>query len=243
MSPYDGSDRPGRRNRGAVGPWVPLIMTVAVATIGFAAWVWSERDNDEDEDDHHRRRCRGEEKNYPPPAPSYSTEVRPGEQGYSTVSRSVPIDDNSSYVARMSGALKRTPSPQQFLEGASRTVSAGITAAGAAVGNALSSIREEDKNAYKDHKTWSEEAEARKTSGPAVPATAKSVAKAVASSGKKTKVAVVVSADADLDGVDDGLDYSQTHAVSVLLHFSYIYSNTAKVYPITSSSKHRVLPH
>lgn len=214
MSPYDGGDRPGRRNRGAVGPWVPLIMTVAVATIGFAAWVWSERDDDEDEVDNHRRRRHDEHRDYPPPAPTYSTEVRPGEAGYGTASRSAPGEDNAGWGSRMSGALRRTPSPQQFLEGASRTVSAGITAAGAAVGNALSSIREEDKNAFKDHKTWEEEAEARKASGSVLPATAKSVAKAAAHSGKKMRVAVVVSADADLDGEDDGLDYSLTHAVS-----------------------------
>ena len=214
MSPYDGGDRPGRRNRGAVGPWVPLIMTVAVATIGFAAWVWSERDDDEDEVENHRRLRPDGQRDYQPPAPSYSTEVRPGEAGYGTASRSAPVEDNAGWGSRMSGALRRTPSPQQFLEGASRTVSAGITAAGAAVGNALSSIREEDKNAFKDHKTWEEEAEARKASGSVLPATAKSVAKAAAHSGKKTKVAIVVSADADLDGEDDGLDYSQTHAVS-----------------------------
>ena len=213
MSPYDGPDRPGRRNRGAIGPWMPLIMTVAVATVGFAAWVWSERDDDEDENDYRRRR-RDNGANYPPPAPSYHTDLPAGEQGYGTTSRNAPVEESSSFVAR---TLKRTPSPQQFLEGASRTVSAGITAAGAVVGNALSSIREEDKNAYTDHKTWSEEAEARKASSQQVSSvTAKSVGKAATNSSKKIKVAVVVSADADLDGVDDGLDYSQTHAVWTL---------------------------
>jgi hypothetical protein len=121
----------------------------------------------------------------------------------------------------MSGALRRTPSPQQFLEGATRTVSAGITAAGAAVGNVLGSIKEEDKAAYKEHNAWEEEAEARKrpeaSRSVVSPETAKSAVSRAAPSatrGKKLKVAVVVSADADLDGVDDGLDYSQTHAVS-----------------------------
>ncbi len=227
MSPYDGSDRSGRRNRNALSPWMPLIATVAVATVGLAAWVWSEREDDDD-DDHHRRRRRDrgekgdrgvghDDRSYPGPAPNYATDVRPGEDGYGTTSRSALNDDSYNWGARMSGALKRTPSPQQFLEGATRTVSAGISAAGQAVGNALSSIREEDKNAYRDHQTWSEEAEKRRASGPVLPATAKSVAVAAASSGKKLKVAVVVSADADLDGADDGLDYSQTHA-SILSH-------------------------
>lgn len=196
---------------------MPLILTVAVATIGFATWVWSERDDDDEDKGDYRRRKDGRRDDYRDPQgppPTY-TDPRSGEQGYSAPPRQV--DEPSSYVAR---ALKRTPSPQQFLEGASRTVSAGITAAGAAVGNALSSIREEDKNAYKDHKTWSEEAEARGAgTGPTISSVqTKSVAaagKGASNSGKKTKVAVVVSADADLDGVDDGLDYSQTHAVSI----------------------------
>jgi hypothetical protein len=195
---------------------MPLILTVAVATIGFATWVWSERDDDDEEDGGYRRR-RDDYGDSQGPPPTYS-DPRPAEQGYGTSARHA--DEPSSYVARMSGALKRTPSPQQFLEGATRTVSAGITAAGAVVGNALSSIREEDKNAYKDHKTWSEEAEARGAGdSPKVsPAQSKGAAtarKGASSQEKKIKVAVVVSADADLDGVDDGLDYSQTHAVCI----------------------------
>ncbi|KFZ08372.1 hypothetical protein V502_09383 [Pseudogymnoascus sp. VKM F-4520 (FW-2644)] len=224
MPPHDGYDRPSRRNRGAVGHWMPLILTVAVATIGFATWVWSERDDDDEDKDDRRRRRDGRRDDYRDPQgppPTYS-DPRSGEQGYGAPPRHA--EEPSSYVAR---ALKRTPSPQQFLEGASRTVSAGITAAGAAVGNALSSIREEDKNAYKDHKTWSEEAEARGAgASPTIsPVQTKSVTaagKGASNNGKKIKVAVVVSADADLDGVDDGLDYSQTHA-SIL---SYLPTST-----------------
>ena len=63
----------------------------------------------------------------------------------------------------MSGALRRTPSPHQLLGNAGKTVAAGVAAAGAAVGSALASIREDDKNAYADHETWSEEADAKKT--------------------------------------------------------------------------------
>lgn len=246
MSPYDGYDRPSRRNRGAIGHWIPLILTVAVATAGFAAWVWSERDDDDDEADDYRRRRHDDGSLAGAPAPVYG-ELRPGEQGYGTAARNV--DEPSSYMARMSGALRRTPSPQQFLEGATRTVSAGITAAGAAVGNALSSIREEDKNAYKDHKTWSEEAEARRSGpspkiAPAQPAIKPSDQKPAASSGKKIKVAVVVSADADLDGVDDGLDYSQTHAVRTYAAQPLrMISNITAVYLVLPPTKYRLLPH
>lgn len=226
---------------------MPLILTVAVATIGFATWVWSERDDDDEDKDDHRRRRDGRRDDYRDPQgppPTYS-DPRSGEQGYGAPPRHA--EEPSSYVAR---ALKRTPSPQQFLEGASRTVSAGITAAGAAVGNALSSIREEDKNAYKDHKTWSEEAEARGAgASPTIsPVQTKSVTaagKGASNNGKKIKVAVVVSADADLDGVDDGLDYSQTHAVRIhparaKMHF-FVYLTIVAVDIILPATQHRLL--
>ena len=51
--------------------------------------------------------------------------------------------EDASIMGRMSGALRRTPSPQQILDGASKKVVAGVSAAGAAVTGALSSIIEE----------------------------------------------------------------------------------------------------
>ena len=66
-------------------------------------------------------------------------------------------------MARMQGALRRTPSPQQIFDGASKRVVAGVTAAGAFVGGALTSIREDNKGEgdYEDHSRWSEEAQTR----------------------------------------------------------------------------------
>jgi hypothetical protein len=224
-------DRPGRgnRQRNALSPWVPLILTVTAATIGLAAWVWSER-KDDDEDDYPRDDYQHNRRHEPAPSsipPPYG-DLRQGEMGYGTTAP-VSAEESSSYMARMSGALRRTPSPQQFFDTATRTVSAGMAAAGAVVGSALSSIREEDKNAYKDHKTWSEEAEARQAGGSpktrAASGTAKSAIQKGAAGGRRQTVAIVVSADNDLDGVDDGADYSQTHAVSnfsVLAFFSII---------------------
>jgi hypothetical protein len=97
----------------------------------------------------------------------------------------------------MSGALRRTPSPQQFFDSTGKTVAAGVAAAGAAVGKALASIREEDK-AYAEN-PWQEEADAKKDRGPA-------------SSGRRRKtVAIVVSADAEVSDLnDDG-----THELAV----------------------------
>ncbi|RMJ11079.1 hypothetical protein CDV36_009291 [Fusarium kuroshium] len=47
MSPDHGSSR----RRGVWSHWVPLAVTLTVATVGVAAWVWSQR-KDEDEDEH-----------------------------------------------------------------------------------------------------------------------------------------------------------------------------------------------
>jgi hypothetical protein len=206
-------DQRARRNspaRSGLGHWIPLALTVAVATVGIAAWIWSER-QDDDEDEGPGGYPVPRQGGPRPDPPDYGP-LRPGETAYGTTARP---EESSSYMARMSGALKRTPSPQQFIEGASRTVVAGVTAAGAVVGNALSSIREEDKHAYTDHKTWSEEAESRAvgpSSGPQRTLPSQG-------GGRRKTVAVVVSSDADNDGVDDGEDYEELHAVR--LHTSY----------------------
>jgi hypothetical protein len=262
---YDRYERTTRRSalagprRSGLGHWIPFALTIAVATVGLAAWIWSERHEDDEEEDDPNRPPKPEG-NYPPasypqgdyppsgyppgsyppgsfppggyppnnypgsfppppgsfPVPPVYGEVRQGESAYGTTAQ--PSDGSSSYVARMSGALKRAPSPQEIFDNAARTVTAGVGAVGAVVGSALSSIREEDKNAFKDHKTWSEEAELRKTgaSTGAASTTSKTLPQrqsASASNVKRRTVAVVISADADGDGLDDGGDYHTEHAV------------------------------
>jgi hypothetical protein len=97
----------------------------------------------------------------------------------------------------MSGALRRTPSPQQFFDSTGKTVAAGVAAAGAVMGKALASIREEDK-AYPEN-PWQEEADARKDRGP------------VSGDKRRKTVAIVVSADAPISDInDDG-----THELAV----------------------------
>jgi hypothetical protein len=191
---------------------VPLLLTVTVATIGLAAWIWSERysDDEDEDDDRTEPRLDGSQ------PPTVYRDSPPGNVAYKTDVR--PTEETSGYIARMSGALRRAPSPQQILDSTSRTVVAGVAAAGAVVGSALSSIREEDKNAYKDHKTWEEEAEARKaisSSSTALASSSMHSQKMPVSqeTGRRKTVAVVVSADADGDGMDDGEDYMQEHAV------------------------------
>jgi len=206
----DRYDRGGSsRRRGVFSHWVPLVVTVTVATIGVAAWVWSQR-NDEDEDNepvHHgldyEHADYGDNPAYGAsrdhvadrPPPSSAADPKPGEAGYGVVQmRDETANPNAGWGAKMSGALRRTPSPQHFLGNAGKTVAAGVAAAGAAVGTALASIREDDKNAYADHETWSEEADAKKEK----PAGASS-----RDAGKKRKVvAIVVSADTQADDVD-----------------------------------------
>lgn len=144
MSPDHGSSR---SRRGVWTHWVPLAVTVTVATVGAAAWVWSQRKDEDDETergldygDHslardnkafgsrdvdHKgatsRDIKGSEKS-----------DRPEEQSHGIG----PADDdpnNAGWGARMSGALRRTPSPQQFFDSTGKTVAAGVAAAGAAM--------------------------------------------------------------------------------------------------------------
>ena len=227
--------------RTAWGYWIPLAVTITVATAGLVAWVWSERKDDEDD------------LRPGPPPPGYGNGPTPG-TGYGPPPQGFndpPLDsqglpgfdrpsgqhpyasgpdgkgqDDESIVARMSGALRRTPSPQQILDGASRRVVAGMIAAGAAVGGALSSIREEDKTGYEDHSRWSEEAGSHTDTptgrvGPEMrdmesssSATIRQAAYPGAKAGAKRKtVAIVVSAETDYEHSEDA-DYHQEHAVS-----------------------------
>ncbi|KAI9842692.1 MAG: hypothetical protein M1837_006977 [Sclerophora amabilis] len=152
--------RPGRQQhggRGIFGFWVPLAVTVTVATMGIAAWIWSERQDDEDdeeEEDYDRNYDRKGDGRDTAAPPRYG-DVGPGETSF--VPQAGSEETSGGVISRMSGALGRTPSPQQMYDGASRTVAAGMAAAGAAVGGALASIREEDKDDYPDHSRWSEE--------------------------------------------------------------------------------------
>ncbi|TVY94235.1 hypothetical protein LAWI1_G002268 [Lachnellula willkommii] len=221
--------------RGTFSYWLPLALTVTVATVGIAAWIWSERGDDDEEDGDfppgsnpydrpvYGRNPDGSVRTGPP---SYA-DVRPGEVAYGTVGQPRP-EESQSYVARMSGALRRTPSPQQMFDGVSRSVVGGVAAAGAVVGSALSSIREEDRNAYKDHRTWSEEVESRDPAAGAGPGAVDvrstnlpGVAPSARGSGKRKTVAIVVSADTTLDDMDDEEGFHE-HA-SIL---SYLPQNT-----------------
>ena len=241
--------------RSTLGYWVPLVMTVTVATIGLAAWVWSERRDDEEDTSEQEQNP----DNLPPPgyasmsgalppgpgpagfqgpppsAPSgpggfADSPMPPSDPGYEGGARSTAVEtqaqDESTLMARMSGALKRTPSPQQSYDWASKKVAAGVAAAGAMVGGALSTIREGSQDDYEDHERWSEEADSRdngkgikrglKRRGTADDyfSGAVEMPKPAAIRLRKRKsVAVVVSA---VENSSDGIGEVGQHAVSCL---------------------------
>lgn len=223
MSSYDRFERRSQTTRrSAFSHWLPLILTVTVATIGLATWVWSERREDDEDTPDYGKDDNGNARGGPP----VHGDLREGDTGDGTTTRQP--EESSSYMARMSGALKRTPSPQQVFDGASRTVVGGLAAAGAVVGNALSSIREEVKDPYADHRTWSEEAELRKAgvkdAEERTKASSTSQAKGESSqrapvlqNTRKKTVAIVVSAASGHGAFDDDEDYQ--HAVSYMNHY------------------------
>lgn len=193
-----------RSRRGVWGHWVPLAVTLTVATVGLAVWAWSQR-KEEDEDEHEP----GLDYDNVDPGviPSYGAttrddlapqqQPRPNDESYG-VGPAASDSSVAGWGTRMSGALRRTPSPQQFLDSTGKTVAAGVAAAGAAVGKALSSIREEDK-AYGDRNPWSDEADAKKDRSPK-------------GSARRKTVALVISADTHFADTGDE-SYHQEHAV------------------------------
>ncbi|UNI24586.1 hypothetical protein JDV02_010320 [Purpureocillium takamizusanense] len=207
-SPFDRPDR-GSSRRGVWSHWVPLAVTVTVATVGLAAWVWSQRKDDADDavdPDHdadpgldYENADYGDNPPYGATSRNRAADARPPRRDDESVGVGpgpgpgpgpTPGDVSAAgWGARMSGALRRTPSPQQFLDSTGKTVVAGVAAAGAAMGKALASIREEDKH-YGEN-PWSEEADAKKDRV------------APTSDKRRRTVAIVVSADAQVSAADD----------------------------------------
>ena len=192
-------------NRTLLGYWVPLALTVGIATAGVAAWVWSERsDDDEDQErepehDEYRRDdddethdifpARGLDGDEPPPY----------------------MADDAGMMARMHNTLRRTPSPQQIFDGASKRVAAGVAAAGAFVGG-LTSIQEENRRDFEDHSRWSEEVESREqadaptTMSGALPT--RGVVNAPPAFDKKKKTVAIVVSSVSSDSEDSSFQHA-----------------------------------
>jgi len=217
---YDRYDR--RQNtstrRNALGYWVPLTITVVVATAGLAAWVWSAREDGEDvssDDDLSYGEDSSREKSQSQSQSQSRGKMREQSQG-------VVREGEQDIMARAQGIIRRTPSPQQLFDTVSKKTAAGWAAAGAA----LASIREEDKDdAYGDHSRWSEEAAIRRNveaqsaqSAGAVDTQSRSFAASVRNppqGGKRRTVVLVVSAESLMDSHDDGT-YHNENAVRIL---------------------------
>lgn len=236
--------------RTAWGYWLPLAVTVTVATAGLVAWVWNERRDNDDDDLAYRPPGQAgpppsgpgyttapPPSGYGPPPPGYSNgppqefqgppsgfEGPPPAQAPFAPSPDGRGVEEQSIAARMSGALRRTPSPQQIFDGARRNVVAGVTAAGAAVGGALSLIAEEGKGGYEDHSRWSEEADSQhgepSRKGPELrdlegsTSSRQTTQSTTKGSCKRKTVAIVVSAETDYEHSEDA-KYHQENAVGV----------------------------
>lgn len=209
----------GRRT--VVGYWVPLALTVGIATAGVAAWIWSERSDEEEEDDA-RGEGEGEEKTRDGTTTTTTTDDNvfstrgglgggTGEEGGES-----DMEDYPGMVARMHNTLRRTPSPQQILDGASKRVAAGMAAAGTFFGG-LASIQEENGGGFEDHSRWSEEVQSRNSEREQeMGVTAPTMSGAIPSSSsrggpfdrRKKTVAIVVSSEAaNFDAVDPSFEH------------------------------------
>jgi hypothetical protein len=212
---YDRRQTSTTSRRTTLGFWVPLIFTVTVATAGAVAWVWSERQEDDDSSDD-ADLSYGEERD---------AKYTPKPEGMrAAMAQGVPHDDES-FVSRVQGVIRRSPSPQQVLDTVRQKSAAGIAAAGAAVGGVLASIREEDKDDFGDHSRWSEEAILRRNveaqsaqSTGAVDVQTRSFAESVRAGppkhtgGKRKTVAIVVSAESSMDNAEDDGTYHSEQA-------------------------------
>lgn len=221
---YDRYDR--RQNstsrRNTLGYWVPLTLTVVVATAGLAAWVWSAREDHEDvssDDDLSYGEDSSREKGKTPLGPSGSRDA---------MSQGVVREDEKDILSRAQGIIRRTPSPQQLFDTVSKKTAAGWAAASTAAGAALASIREEDRDDYGDHNRWSEEAAIRRNveaqssqSRAAVDTQSRSFAASVKNppkGGKRRTVVLVVSAESLMDSPhDDDASYRSENAVCIHL--------------------------
>jgi hypothetical protein len=256
--------------RSTLGYWLPLAMTVTVATIGLAAWIWSERRDDEDETEDEKPTSSAPPAGYasmsgglppgpPPPGPMgpggmEGSQMLPPGPGYEGGARSTGVEthtqDDGTLMSKMSGALKRTPSPQQSYDWASKKVAAGVAAAGAMVGGALTTIREGSQDDYEDHERWSEEAESRdngknikkgiKRRGTADDYFSGAVEMpkpAVMRLRKRKNIAVVVSA---VQSGSDGMGEVDQHAVSYISQPFRRRGATLTIVPVNSCSSARV---
>lgn len=251
---YRQDRRQSSRSASSVPYWLPLVITLTVASAGLAAWVWSERRDDEAEPDdadlsygededrrHSRRRERASD--------SHTTQhIADDANAVSPPTHRAADDANTNIVSRVQGAMRNTPSPQQLFDTVSKKTAAGWAAAGAA----LTSIREEDKDDFGDHSRWSEEAATTRNveaqsaqSKAAVDTHTKSFTASVRAgpspTARRKTVVLVVSAESIMDLHDDESSY-RTENATILSHLPDTDLSRTKLFVLIYSPATRSRP-
>ncbi|KAI4755554.1 hypothetical protein E4T52_12354 [Aureobasidium sp. EXF-3400] len=186
MDRYDTARRrqacPGRS---ALGYWLPLVVTVTIATAGLAAWIWSERQHDNDDDDNDRHDD-SEDDTYDHPV-DYPEDIPDTRE-------QAPDSGDQGFLSRVTG---RTPSPQQFFDNAGQRTRSAVGLSGPGTAG-----RQEEggEPAFSDNEHWNEEAETKRTQRSSTHAISK----------PKRTVVVVLNGEEQ----EDGSDYNTEHAVS-----------------------------
>lgn len=225
-------------NRTLLGYWVPLALTVGIASAGVAAWIWSERSDDDEEEEE--------------PEPDYNEYPRDDDDETHDIFPARGFDgdepppyDDAGMVARMHNTLRRTPSPQQIFDGASKRVAAGVAAAGAFVGG-LTSIQEENRRDFEDHSRWSEEVQSRaneRNQQADIPTTmsgalpTRGVANAPPAFDKKKKTVAIVVSSVSSDSEDSSFQHAVSYNQS-MFQLVLIFTDNVTVYPFASSRTH-----
>jgi len=175
----------------------------------------------------------------PPPVGAQQSSSYSGEAAsyYSSQTRETERNDQT-FLSRVGGVIRRTPSPQQFFDSASKQVSAGWAAAGSALGSIMEvdsnhdefeerqetrASRQEEREGFSDHERWSEEVEEKQRIGGIHSESvrraddAKNIREDKGKGRAKRAVAIVVSADVHEDDNDYGDAYHTEHG-SILAH-------------------------
>lgn len=149
MDRYDTARRrQARPGRSALGYWLPLVVTVTIATAGLAAWIWSERqhDNDDDDDD---RQDDTEDDTYDHPI-DYPEDIPDAQE-------KGPDSGDQGFLSRVAG---RTPSPQRFFDNAGQRIRSAVGLSGS---SATGRQEERGDPAFSDNEHWNEEAETKRS--------------------------------------------------------------------------------
>jgi hypothetical protein len=145
MDRYDTARRrQARPGRSALGYWLPLLITVTIATAGLAAWIWSERQHDNDDDDNNDRQ--DDTYDHPEEIPQAREQA--------------PDSADQGFLSRVTG---RTPSPQQLSDSASQRIPSAVGLSGS---SAAGKQEAGGDPAFSDNEHWNEEAETKRCQRP-----------------------------------------------------------------------------